>query len=243
LQWWDDADVLATGEHLTAADDRDELPEPSKPAATRGVSPQVARRARQVLPTIQITLLSIIVALAFENLLEAMNAIDAFWERSALALLVWLQALGVTATVLTMWSGTALLITLKERPPRTTDFLIPIAFLALLHVIIANLGNVPAHLWFYAAAAGAALAGSMVWLESPSTAPARARPGGWRGARLATQIQFALAGLTAAGGALVHAGLLEIAGSLVFAGLYFVVQFAGALFAMSGWRRLVQRVD
>jgi hypothetical protein len=199
---------------------------------SRASTARSARRARAAFPMLQVTLLSIIVALAFENLLEAMNASAVLWQRSDAQPLAWLQVVAITATIVTMWSGTTLQIMMADRAPRGPDFLFPIGFLALLHVLIANLGTIPAHMWLYAATGGATLAGTMIWFDARTTAT---RLGPRKGPVVT---QLTMAGVCGLGAVLVHAGWMGLAGTMAVTLLYVIVQSISATFTIRGWRRL-----
>jgi len=66
------------------------------------------KRARVQLPTIQITMVSIIVALALQQWLDRLPVVDATWEPTPVAARVWCQAL--TAIVIIGVAGSLYLI-------------------------------------------------------------------------------------------------------------------------------------
>jgi hypothetical protein len=203
----------------------------------RRVSLRASRRARQALPTIQLTLLSIIVALAFENLIEHVRNLPELWQTSTAAMLGWLQVMAITATVIAMWAGLSLQITLSSRAPGGADFLTPIAFLALLHIGIGAIGGASAHVFLYATAGGAALGGLTLWRESRNPQSGRR----WSTGAMAALAQFALAAVTACGAVLIHAAVVGLRGTLAFTTAYLALQTVSATLGIRGWRQLLMR--
>jgi hypothetical protein len=202
---------------------------------------RAAQRARQALPAIRITLVSIIVALVFENLLEALSANPYLWTATIEGLLTWLRTLATMATVILIWLGMALMITVIDRAPWPRDFLLPVVLLALLHVLIGTIDSESAHVWLYAAAGGPVIAASMIWLDARGDVRIQARPANRRAWALAARIQMLLAALTLLGAMLVHAGVLDAAGAIVLTAAYLLGQSIGIANLMRAWRALVER--
>lgn len=86
---------------------------------------------------VQLTLLSVIVALILENLLNQLGNSDSNWSSA----LPWLQATLVAATVLSIWSGFALLLSTSTRQPAPIDFISPFALLITLTLAANSLGT------------------------------------------------------------------------------------------------------
>lgn len=79
---------------------------------------------------VQLTLLSVIVALILENLLNQVSGAAGLdtWHGA----IPWLQAAAVAVTVITIWSGFALILSGSNRPPATIDFVYPFGLLITL---------------------------------------------------------------------------------------------------------------
>lgn len=86
---------------------------------------------------VQLTLLSVIVALILENLLNQLGNSDSNWSSA----LPWLQAAVVAATVISIWSGFALLLSTSNRQPEPIDFISPFTLLITLTLAANSLGT------------------------------------------------------------------------------------------------------
>lgn len=88
---------------------------------------------------VQLTLLSVIVALILENLLNQVSGSEALatWTTP----IPWLQAAVVAVTVITIWSGFALILSLSDRPPATVDFVYPFGLLITLSLAANSLNT------------------------------------------------------------------------------------------------------
>jgi hypothetical protein len=202
---------------------------------------RAAQRAREALPAIRITLVSIIVALVFENLLEVLSANPYLWTVTIEGLLTWLRTLATTATVILIWLGMALMITVIDRAPFPRDFLLPVVLLALLHVLIGTIESESAHAWLYAAAGGQVIGASMIWLDARGDARIQARPANRRAWALSVRFQVTLAALTWLGAMLVHAGVLDARAGVVLTAAYLLGQSIHVAYLMRAWRALVER--
>jgi|GEM_PF-3349057 len=86
---------------------------------------------------VQLTLLSVIVALILENLLNQIGNQSVGWTGP----LPWLQAALVAITVIAVWSGFALILTSSERRPEPVDFIYPFGLLITLTLAANSLGE------------------------------------------------------------------------------------------------------
>ncbi len=86
---------------------------------------------------VQLTLLSVIVALILENLLNQFSDESLGWS----AVLPWLQSASVAITVVSVWSGFALILTTSERKPEAVDFIYPFGLLITLTLAANSLGH------------------------------------------------------------------------------------------------------
>jgi len=85
---------------------------------------------------VQLTLLSVIVALILENLLNQFGDPTLGWS----GILPWLQSALVAMTVIAVWSGFALILTTSERQPTPVDFIYPFGLLITLTLAANSLG-------------------------------------------------------------------------------------------------------
>ncbi|HTO56657.1 MAG TPA: hypothetical protein VMJ74_02630, partial [Pseudomonadales bacterium] len=81
------------------------------------------RRVRAQFSTIQITMISIVVALALQEWLDRLPTIDALWQPSWVGTRVWCQALIGFAIILKMWTGFVLGAATSHRVPRPLDLI------------------------------------------------------------------------------------------------------------------------
>lgn len=101
---------------------------PEAASAESDISPR--NRARRGFATVQLTMLSIVVALILENLLGTLFELD-HWTP-----LILLQSLDVLASALSMWVGFGLALTLVDKQPTLSDFLNPFFMLILLSLAV-----------------------------------------------------------------------------------------------------------
>jgi hypothetical protein len=111
-------------------------------------------RALEHFPTIQITLVSIIVALTLEQLLDLLPTIEAMWEPTLIAATVWCQALIAFAIIVKMSAGFILSGVQLQRVPGATDFLAPLGLLVFVDAQIAAIGTDHVVRWWYVLGAG-----------------------------------------------------------------------------------------
>lgn len=125
----------------------------SKPAS------RFTSEARRGYATVQLTMLSIVIALVLENLLGTLFEID-HWTP-----LVLLQSLGVLASSLSMWVGFGLALTVVDKQPNYSDFLNPFLMLIFLSLAVRCIatGNIAG--FFLAGALGTASSTFNLWLE------------------------------------------------------------------------------
>jgi len=86
---------------------------------------------------VQLTLLSVIVALILENLLNQFSNQSVGWS-SPLPLL---QAAVIAITVISLWSGFALILSTSERKPSLVDFVYPFGLLIMLTLAANSMGG------------------------------------------------------------------------------------------------------
>ena len=109
--------------------------------------------------TVQLSLLSIAVALILENLLGMLL------DRDHLGLIVGLQAADVTVSALSMWVGFAYAISSLNKPPHLLDFLVPFILLFSLSSAVYFINTGQLAYFFFAGAVGSAGAAATLWLD------------------------------------------------------------------------------
>ena len=109
--------------------------------------------------TVQLSLLSIAVALILENLLNSMLDLE------AMSLLTAAQAFDVTVAAISMWIGFAYGISTVSKPPHLLDFLVPFLLLFSLSSAVYFITSGELALFFFAGAAGSASAAAALWLD------------------------------------------------------------------------------
>jgi len=105
---------------------------------------------------VQLTLLSVIVALILENLLNQVSGATGLdtWHNA----IPWLQAAAVAVTVITIWSGFALILSGSDRPPATIDFIYPFGLLITLSLAANSLNTAQPWQFFMLLGLGAVFA-------------------------------------------------------------------------------------
>lgn len=191
-----------------------------------------ALRIRESFRTVQLTMISIVLALALENLLERLRHVPLL-TLDPEGILVGLQALALVATVLAMWSGFAYVVLFTTRPPSFADFVTPIVLLVLLDLTIRAIGTAGLVPWF-------AIAGVGSWLVALQIRPEwrmRKTPRMWRS--LLLQVVLGVGGLL--GALLVAVGVLGLAGATALVALFLAIQSAAAWGTVQLWIRRTSR--
>lgn len=116
-------------------------------------------RARRGFATVQLTMLSIVVALILENLLGTLFELEQWTP------LILLQSLGVLGSAISMWVGFGLALTLVDKQPSHSDFLNPFFMLIFLSLAVRCIatGNVAG--FFFAGALATASSTINLWFE------------------------------------------------------------------------------
>jgi len=106
-------------------------------------------RAREFMPQVLLTELSIIQALALEVLWSSIHSTPHLWQGGFAAVLGWLQALTVFLGILVMWIFYVSLVMRYRWKPRVNDSVVPF-LLGVLEFTMAEMLE-PRHLplWFY----------------------------------------------------------------------------------------------
>lgn len=196
--------------------------------------------ARTLFPTIQITLVSIVVALALQQLLDLMPKIDALWELTIVGARIWCQVLVGFVIIIKMWTGFVLTAVAIERVPRPLDLMGPIGVLIFVDAQIACVGVEHTLLWWYVLGIGSLVAAAFIASQTPYAADAvRGTDGAVAaGFRRPAYVEVA-AGVLALGIAVLH-HLVEFGdvGLLAVSVIYLVGQLISAIGPIIGWRVL-----
>ena len=207
-----------------------------------------ARRARAHFPTIQITMVSIIVALALQQWLDRLPAVDAMWEPTLVAARIWCQALTAVVIIVKMWSGFVLASVVTERVPSALDLLGPIGILIFVDAQIASIGVDHVLRWWYVLGAGSLLAAAFIagqMIDSGRRTPQEAeviegRAGLMRrfGAAHPPTVETFL-GIVALLIAALHQAIgLNETGLLIAGSFYLIAQTVSAMGPIVAWRVL-----
>ncbi len=201
-----------------------------------------ADKARTLFPTIQITLVSIIVALALQQLLNLLPTLDALWEFTIVAARIWCQALVAFVIIIKMWTGFVLAAVVTDRVPRAIDLLGPMAVLIFVDAQIASIGVEHTLRWWYVMGAGSLVAAWFIAGQMSIVSGSAARVAD--DDRVATgfrrpAVVEAAAGVLALGIAVLH-HLIELGevGLLVAGAIYLVGQLLSAVGPIVSWRML-----
>lgn len=127
------------------------------------------QRARAHFSVIQITLVSIVVALALQLWLDRLPEIDAMWEPTSIAARIWFQALTAVVIIVKMWTGFTLSAIVVERVPHPVDLLGPMGVLIFVDAQIMNISAENAVRWWYVLGVGSLVAALYLHLEARIT--------------------------------------------------------------------------
>ena len=123
---------------------------------------ETVRRVRAQFSTIQITMVSIVVALALQEWLDRLPTVDVLWSPSWVAVRVWLQAATAFAIILTMWTGFVLGAATSLRVPRPIDLLGPMGLLVFVDAQIGSIDAEHALRWLYVLGVGSLVAAAFI---------------------------------------------------------------------------------
>lgn len=175
--------------------------------------------------TVQLTLLSIVVALVLEGLLGTLMA-QPQWSAVTV-----IQALDVMASALAMWLGFAYGISTVDKVPHIMDFLAPFGLLISLSLGVRFIGSEPLTAFLLCVAAGSIIAASALWLDCLQASEA-GLAGPTRQAKLLTTIgcwELVLAGLSQ----FTELTAIAVAGLLLVSTL---TQIYGVRVTIGAWR-------
>ncbi|MFK7912707.1 MAG: hypothetical protein AB8B93_02230 [Pseudomonadales bacterium] len=110
--------------------------------------------------TVQLTLLSIVVALILESLLGVLFQLEQW------SLLVMVQSADVLTSALAMWIGFALGIAAADKTPHIMDFLGPFALLITLNLAVRYIATEQFVGFLLSGAAASTTAAASLWLDS-----------------------------------------------------------------------------
>ena len=110
---------------------------------------QVRAQAKEMFPTIYLTLLSMVQALALEVLWSAVTSHDYFWSWNSVALTGWLQATAVFQLMFFIWVAYAHVVMRFRWVVSVRDSLIPFVLGLAEFALIGLIHPDRVHLWFY----------------------------------------------------------------------------------------------
>ena len=173
--------------------------------------------------TVQLTLLSIVVALILESLLGVLFQLEQW------SLLVIVQSADVLTSALAMWIGFALGIAAADKSPHVMDFLGPFALLITLNLAVRYIATGEFVGFLLSGAAASSTAAFSLWLDSRA-----ARRAGGRGpdttvillvAVASTEILIAVALMFEVIGTAVGIGLLMVSTGIQIYGVARSIHF------------------
>ncbi len=199
---------------------------------------QLRSHIRDHFTTVQLTLLSIIVALVLENLLSA------FWDRETpdqfdlTTALWWFQVALILLSSISAWAGFGLSMSVNSRRVNFVDVLAPFALLIALNLAVGVLhpGNIAAYL--LAIGVASLIAGLMLLsdVQDFSTVIGGQSDGNIEGPTRAMRLQLSMAAWDFAGVLLLLLGVIETLGGCIVIALACVGQSVGLAGTIRGWR-------
>jgi hypothetical protein len=130
-------------------------------------------RAKELLPSLLLTLISIIQALALEVLWSSITSREDLWAATETSVITWLQIAAVFQVIVLIWVYYAHLVMRLRWIPQLQDSIIPFAFGVGEFALAALLGPQSLHLWLYGLAA---IFGFAQWATMSTFATARGDP-------------------------------------------------------------------
>lgn len=109
--------------------------------------------------TVQLTLLSVVVALILESLLGTLFSMQEW------GVMVGVQALDILVSALAMWVGFAYGISATDKQPHALDFLGPFGLLIFLNLSIRFMDTGQLTAYFFSSALGSLTAAASLWLD------------------------------------------------------------------------------
>ncbi len=176
--------------------------------------------------TVQLTFLSIVVALILENALGELTVRPVLWTLHSDALVLWLQVLTVGFATIATWAGFAISLSFG-RPATAGDFVLPVLLLVCLYSAGTTFFPTPVQYWMLALAAASSVAGLMLWKDLRY-----ARHGGFTGPRNAFRSQLALVALYLSGALALSVGW-NVALAWLLTGVG--IEAIGLYSALSAW--------
>ena len=110
---------------------------------------QIANRAKELLPSVLLTLISIIQALALEVLWSKLRESSFLWEPGHAAALGWLQVAAVFQVILVGWLVYTSLVMRFRWTPSIRDSIIPFVIGLGQFTLVELIGGPHLHGWFY----------------------------------------------------------------------------------------------
>ena len=187
--------------------------------------------ARSHLTNVQLTLLSIIVALVLENLLSHLSSIgiaDIPWPNAARP---WLETAAVLTSVVATWAGFGLSFSFSSARPHPFDFLSPFVLLIMLYIAVQYIGHDTPAPFLLSIGASSLAAALMLWIEL------RRASGVGADAAFVAQLGIGLWYVAAAGLTAYAISSFWITAGLIAIGA--VVQSVAVFEIFKGWRVLV----
>lgn len=210
--------------------------ETTEPGATAAPSPNqsmtiVEKRFRSSFPTIHMTMISLIVALLYENLVSGMRDLEGLWEGDAESFFLWAQCFVLTINPLLFWFTQTLNSAALRAVFVPRLALVPVLVAAALFFFVSNLGLEHASAWLY----GWGVLTSLAWVafrdfgslyESDGDTP-----GGLTSHKRSGAVMVATGLVVLCGAVLSQLGQVEAAG----AGVFLLVCLVGAVGAHYLW--------
>jgi hypothetical protein len=204
--------------------------DPSAPSAPES-------RAKRLDPhrhfaTVQVTLLSIVVALILENLLAHIWASGAPGFITLEDWITWFQIALVLASALTTWSGFAFgLIFVENKQIHAIDFIVPFALLISMQVGIRYIFPEPIHGYLFAMALASGTAAALLISEYRSH-----RQSSRQSTFFAASVQMGITVWELLGALLLYVEWIDLPVALLFLVGATIVQTTALWATFAGWR-------
>lgn len=175
--------------------------------------------------TVQLTLLSIVVALILESLLSVLFELDEW------TLLVSVQSADVLTSALAMWIGFALGISSADKTPHAMDFIGPFMLLITLNLAVRFIATEQFVAFLLSGAAASSTAAFSLWLDNRA-----ARRAGHRGPDITMRLLIGVAIIEIAIAVALVAALIGESVAIALLAISTLVQLVGVARSIHFWQ-------
>ncbi|MCZ6659487.1 MAG: hypothetical protein O7C67_19555 [Gammaproteobacteria bacterium] len=198
----------------------------------RAVADDAKTQIRKHFVIVQLTLLSIVVALILENLLSSLRDNNPISLDSIEGWIALLEVALVLLSALATYAGFTLSLSFPQKRPQVIDFLMPFGLLISMQIAIGFLMPGAVHYFLLAMGSASLIAGLQLISDWRLVMATSERPSG---AGVPALLQMSIALWDWLGAWLIYVDLISLPGALAFVAVAVVVQLIGVSDTLRGW--------